>query len=77
MESVEQYLPNTPRFYKCQKYSHHEDICRELEIYRKCGQENPENHINECDFPNKYTSYGGDDPVYARSFDSWKLEKEI
>ena len=77
MERVEQYIPNTLRCYKCQKYGHHEDNCRWREVCGKCGQQNPDRHINDCQFPCKCANCGGDHPVYARSCESWRQEKEV
>ena len=44
---------------------------------RKCGKKNPDHHMNECEFPNKCANCGGDHPVYARSYESWRREKKI
>lgn len=72
MERVEQFVPNPLRCYKCQKYGHHEDTCRGREVCvgGKCGQKDPDPHMNECEFPNKCANCGGEHPVYARSHDS-------
>ena len=43
----------------------------------KCGQQDPDHYFNKCEHPNKCVNCGGDHPVYARSWNSWKLEKEI
>ena len=77
MERVEQFIPNPLRCYKCQTYGHHEDNCRGKEVCGKCGQQNPDHHINDCDFLNKCANCGGDHPVYSRTCESWRLEKEI
>ena len=77
MERVEQFIPNPLRYYKCQRYGHHEDNCRGKEVCRKCGQQNLDHHINHCDFPNKYANCDGDHPVYSNTCENWRLEKEI
>ena len=46
-------------------------------MYEKCGQQNPDHHINDCQFPCKCANCGGDHPVYARSCESWRQEKEV
>ena len=51
--------------------------CRGREVCGKCGPQDPDHHIIECELPDKCASSGGDHSVYARSCDSWKLEKEI
>ena len=77
MERVEPFILNPLRCYKCQRYEHHEDNCRRKELCGKCGQQNTDHHINDCDFPNKCANCGGDHPVYSRSSESWRQEKEI
>ena len=77
MERVKQFVPNLLRCYKCQKYGHHEDACRGIEVRGKCDQKDSDHHMNECEFPNKCANCDGDHPVYTRSFESWRREKEI
>ena len=77
MERVEQYIPNPLQCYKCQKYGHHEDNCRGCEVCGKCGQQNPDHHINDCQFPCKCANCSGDHLVYARSCESWRQDKEV
>ena len=72
MVRVEQYIPNPLRCYKWQKYGHHEDNCRGREVCGKCGQQNPDYHINDCQFPCKCANCGGDHLVYVRSCESWR-----
>ena len=67
METIEQYIPNPQRCYKCQKY----------EVCGKCCQQNPDHHINNCQFPYKSVICGGDHPVCARSCESWRQENEV
>ena len=75
MERVEQYIPNP--CYKCQKYGHHEDDCKGREVCGKCGQQIPDHHINDSQFPCECANCGGDHPVYARSCESRRQEKEV
>ena len=44
---------------------------------KKCGQQNPDHYINDCQFPCKCTNCGSDHLVYARSCESWRQEKEV
>ena len=60
-----------------ERVEHHEDNCRGKEVCGKCGQQNPDHHIDDCDFPSKCANCGGDHPVYLRTCESWRLEKEI
>ena len=77
MGRVEQYISNPLRCYKCQKYGHHEDDCRGREVCGKCGQQNPDHHINDCQFPYKCANFGGGHQVYAKSCKNWRQEKEV
>ena len=43
----------------------------------KYGQQNPDHYINNCQFPCKCANCGGDHPVYARSCEIWRQEKEV
>ena len=65
------------RCYNCQKYGHHEDNCRGRQVCGKCGQQNPDRHSDNCNNLYKCVNCGGNHPVYIRSCESWKLEKEI
>ena len=38
---------------------------------------NPDHHINDCQFPCKCANCGGDHPMYARSCESWRQEKKV
>ena len=53
MESVEQFIPNPLRCYNFQKYCHHEDNCRGLQVCGKCAQQDPDHHIDNCNYPYK------------------------
>ena len=77
MERVEQYVPNLLRCYKCQKYGLHEDNCSGCEVCWKCCQQNPDHHINDCQFPCKCANCGGYHPVYTRSCESRRQKKGI
>ena len=43
----------------------------------KCGQQNPDHHINDCQFPCRCANCGGNHLVYARSCESWRQGKEV
>ena len=72
MERVEQFAPDPLRSHKCQKYGHHEDAYRGRKVCWKCGQKDPDHHMNECEFLYKFANCSGDHPVYARSCGSWR-----
>ena len=77
MERVEQFIPNRLRCYNCQKYGLYENNCRGQQLCGKCAQQNPDHHIDNCNNLYKCANCVGDHPVYTRSCESWKLEKEI
>ena len=43
----------------------------------KCGQQNPDHHINDCQFPCKCANCGSNHPVYTSSCESWRQKKEV
>ena len=43
---VEPYIPNPLRCYRCQKYGHHEEMCRGKTTCGKCGQKDPDHPTN-------------------------------
>ena len=61
--------PNPLQCYKCQNMATIRIIV-EGEVCRKCGQLNPDHHINDFQFPYKCTNCGGDHPVYTRYCES-------
>ena len=77
MERVKQFIPNPLCCYNYQKYSHHEDNYRSRQVCGKCSQQDPDHHIDNCNNPYRCANCGGDHPIYARSCENWKLEKEI
>ena len=40
-------------------------------------KQNPDHHINDCQFPYKCANCGGDHPVCVRSCENWRQEKEV
>ena len=74
---VEPYIPNLLRCYRCQKYGHHEELCRGKTTCGKCGQKDPDHPTNECNNGVKCANCRGDHPVYAKICENWRKEKEI
>ena len=66
LERVEQYVPNPLRYYKYQKYGHHKENCKGPDVCGKCGQQDPDHPIDDCELPNKCADRGGDHPVYTK-----------
>ena len=77
MERAEQFITNPLCCNSFQRYDHHVDNCRGRQVCGKCGQQDPHHHSDNCNNPYKCANCRGDHPVYARSLESWKLEKEI
>ena len=49
INKVELFIPNPLRCYKCQKFGHHEDQCRNLSVCGRCGEKNPNHYTNTCE----------------------------
>ena len=47
-ERVGHYIPAPLRCLNCQKFSHHKEICRGLQVCGKCGERDPDLMENEC-----------------------------
>ena len=72
---VEVYVPNPLRCFKCQRYGHGKDKCKQKEACARCGEEGHEDQT--CTRDVKCMHCGGDHPVYAKKCPKWIQEKEI
>ena len=52
-------------------------IVEGMKCVGKCGQQNPDHYINDCQFPYKCANCGGNHWVYAKSCESGSQEKEV
>ena len=48
LERVEQYIPAPLRCFKCQKFGHHREACRERQTCAKCGENDPDYAEEDC-----------------------------
>ncbi|XP_064465286.1 uncharacterized protein LOC135376727 [Ornithodoros turicata] len=72
---VRPYIPNPLRCFKCNRFGHAADACRESSCCARCGQQSHD--TNECRGPDSCVNCTNDHPSYSRSCPKWKLEKEI
>ena len=77
MVRVKQYLPNPLRCSNAKNMATMGIIVEDVKMCGKFGQQNPDHHINDCQLPCKWANCGGNHPVYARSCESWRQEKEV
>ena len=75
--TVDIYVPNPLRCFKCQKYGHHEDRCRNESVCSKCAETAPQHQENNCPNTNKCANCGADHISNSKDCVSWKKEKEI
>jgi hypothetical protein len=72
---VEPYIPNPLRCFKCQKFGHHQSLCRGKPICPKCGLE--DHGADNCSRKQQCANCNEDHPVYATTCPKWVQEKEI
>ena len=77
LEKVEQYISASLRCFKCQKYGHYREACRERQIWAKCGEKDPDHMEEDCLKKIRCAKCRQDHPAYLRSCDVYKKEKEI
>ena len=77
ISKVELFIPNPLRCYKCQKFGHHEDQCRNLSVCGRCGEKNPNHNINTCEKTHHCANCGDEHPAYAKICKEYQREKEI
>jgi hypothetical protein len=72
---VSPYIPNPLRCFKCQKYGHHQGICRRTIACQVCSQEGHD--TKECNNPPRCCNCGGEHSPGARLCPTWEREKQI
>ena len=76
--SVEQYIPNPLQCYKCFKYGHHENNCRqEHKLCRRCSTLSSEHDTDPCTHSFKCANCGGEHFSTSKSCPAWQREKEV
>ena len=72
---VDPYIPNPLRCFKCQRFGHHQERCKQQPRCARCGQEG---HIDSaCTNKTKCCNCDGDHPAFSRECPQWTREKEI
>ena len=72
--NVEPYIPNPLRYYKCQRFGHHQDQCTWLLVCKRCGKYDIHNDYQK-DY--KCANCQGNHGAGSRDCKLWKKEKEI
>ena len=75
LERVEQYVSAPLRCFKCQKYGHHREACRERQTCAKCAEKEPdlleEDCLKEISCANRRRNH----PTYVGSCNVYKRKK--
>ena len=69
------YIPNPLRCFKCNKFGHGQNTCRNILTCARCGQLDHESKACQNDMA--CTNCGGKDFAYSRECPKWKLEKMV
>jgi hypothetical protein len=72
---VSLFIPNPLRCFKCQKFGHHKDQCRQTATCPKCSEK--DHGDTSCSKPNKCRNCEGNHPSYSKDCPSWNKEKTI
>ena len=76
LERIEQYIPAPLRCFKCQKFGHHREACRERQACSKCGEKDPDHAEEDC-LKIIRCANCKDHQTYARTCTVFQKEKEI
>lgn len=75
---VRQYIPNPRRCFKCQRYGHIINNCRNKERCANCGAcEHTHSKDSPCTKKANCVNCGEEHPAYDRHCQKWILEKEV
>ncbi|KAG1667767.1 Kinesin-like protein KIF21B [Nymphon striatum] len=73
--SVDKYIPNPLRCFKCQKFGHHQTSCKHEAVCGRCGVAN---HTDDgCEKTPCCVNCKGKHPSYSRECPNFTLEKKI
>jgi hypothetical protein len=72
---VEQYFPNPLRCFKCQKYGHHQSLCKHPAACARCGQ--AAHGDDPCTMPPHCINCSGAHSAFDKTCPKWLNEKEI
>ena len=73
--SVKSYIPNPMRCFKCQRFGHHRDKCKSLEVCERCG--NADHSKEHCEVDPVCTNCKGKHAASSKDCPTFKKEKEI
>ncbi|KAG1713966.1 hypothetical protein GQR58_002026 [Nymphon striatum] len=73
--SVDRYIPNPLRCFKCQKFGHHQTSCKHNAVCGKCGD--PNHSDDGCEKTPCCVNCKGKHPSYSRECPNFILEKKI
>ena len=76
IEKVEQFIPASLWYFRCQKFGHHKDICRGRQVVRKCGERDPNHTESECKDV-KCANCHEQHSAFLKTCEFYKREKEI
>jgi len=69
------YIPNPLRCFKCQKFGHGKNACRERETCATCGQIG--HTSNDCTSELKCPNCSGDHSAFSKNCPKWLFEKRV
>jgi len=72
---VRPYIPSPLRCFKCQKFGHHKNACRQAARCARCGD--LEHQEAECRATPKCVNCEGDHPAFDKNCSMWIKEKSI
>jgi hypothetical protein len=73
--TVEPYIPNPLRCYKCQKFGHGQNTCKHCTVCARCGQDG---HVDtDCQAPAHCLNCRGDHPAYSKDCPQWLFQREV
>jgi hypothetical protein len=72
---VEQYFPNPLRCFKCQKFGHHQSLCKHPAACARCGQ--AAHGDDPCTGPPHCINCSGAHSTFDKACPKWLHEKEI
>ena len=72
---VEQYVPNPLRCFKCQKFGHHQTLCKHAAVCARCGE--AEHGEQPCTGPLRCVNCGGEHTSFDKSCPKLISEREV
>jgi hypothetical protein len=73
--SVDLYIPNPLRCYKCQRFGHGKNACNRNPVCAKCGQEGHDD--TACQAPMHCANCSGTHAAFSKECSHWSKQKEI